>query len=84
VLEVEQRSCERKGEIMKGYYDKPCPCGSGELRYPLKDGAGLFLTYVCDRCEESARKRYNPDIWNNPHYCATGDEEALEIDYDRP
>lgn len=66
---------------MKGHYDKPCRCGSGELRYPLNDGAGLFLTYVCAKCEDKVKASYNPAIWSNPHYCASGDEDALEIDY---
>lgn len=67
---------------MKGYHDKPCLCGSGELRYPLNDGAGIFLTYACVKCEKEKLSRYNPAIFENPHYCASGKEEDLEIDYD--
>jgi hypothetical protein len=39
-----------------------CDCGSNEFRYPLKDGYGIFLCYVCDKCVGEKRKRYRPDI----------------------
>jgi len=54
---------------------KTCTCGSGEPRYALTDAAGIFCTYVCDKCEDAARKRYNPAIFE-PHgvYACTGEE----------
>lgn len=39
-----------------------CTCGSGEYRYPLYDGHGIFLTYACDQCEEEKLKEFRPDI----------------------
>lgn len=67
---------------MKGYYDKPCNCGSGQLRYPLTDAAGIFCAYVCDKCETQVMKRYRPEIFSGSHpYASSGREEDLEIDY---
>lgn len=40
-----------------------CPCGSGEPRYPLKDGYGIFMTYACDRCVKEKRAQFRPDIF---------------------
>ncbi len=42
--------------------DDLCRCGSGEPHYPLKDGYGFFLTYVCDKCVGARRKEFRPDI----------------------
>lgn len=39
-----------------------CRCGSNEYRYPLKDGYGFFLTYVCDKCVGERRKEFRADI----------------------
>ena len=39
-----------------------CDCNSGQFRFPLKDGYGIFLTYVCDKCIDKKLKRYRPDI----------------------
>lgn len=39
-----------------------CDCGSSEYRRPLKDGYGIFLCYVCNKCEENKLKRYREDI----------------------
>lgn len=40
-----------------------CFCGSGEPRYELKDGHGIFLTYVCDRCRKARLHEFRPDIF---------------------
>jgi hypothetical protein len=48
---------------MKGYYDKPCQCGSGKLRFPLHDARGIFCGYVCDKCEATVKARYRPEIF---------------------
>ena len=39
-----------------------CACGSGDDRYPLYDGYGIFLTYACDSCEKKKRSTYRDDI----------------------
>jgi hypothetical protein len=40
-----------------------CFCGSGEPKYPLKDGYGIFLTYVCDKCVKQKRSEFRVDIF---------------------
>lgn len=42
---------------------RACMCGSKEPRYPLKDGYGIFLTYVCDHCVGERRKEFREDIF---------------------
>jgi hypothetical protein len=39
-----------------------CRCGSGEPCWPLRDGYGIFLTYVCDRCIKAKREEFRSDI----------------------
>jgi hypothetical protein len=41
---------------------KPCFCGSGLPRREKKDGYGIFLTFVCDKCEAEKMKEFRPDI----------------------
>lgn len=33
-----------------GSTPRECTCGSGEPCWPMRDGYGIFLTYVCDDC----------------------------------
>jgi hypothetical protein len=40
-----------------------CRCGSGECRYPLYDGHGIFLTYACSSYEGEKLKGFRPDIF---------------------
>ena len=44
---------------------RECRCGSGEYDRELKDGYGIFLTYVCDKCERTKLKKFRPDIMSN-------------------
>jgi hypothetical protein len=39
-----------------------CDCGSNKFRYPLRDGYGIFLCYVCDKCRKNKLRRYREDI----------------------
>jgi hypothetical protein len=39
-----------------------CSCGSGEERYPLYDGYGIFLCYACEKCEKEKLRGYRSDI----------------------
>lgn len=39
-----------------------CNCGSGKYRYPLYDGYGIFLCYVCEKCEKQKLKEFRSDI----------------------
>lgn len=41
---------------------KECNCGSGEERFELRDGYGIFLTFACMVCEDEKLKKYRPDI----------------------
>ena len=52
-----------------------CACGSGEQRYPLKDGYGFFLTYVCDSCVKRRRQEFRGNIFEQ--YDA---DEPIEAD----
>lgn len=42
---------------------RDCNCGSGEPRYPLRDGYGIFMTYVCDKCVKDRRGEFRSDIF---------------------
>lgn len=39
-----------------------CNCGSKQPRYPIRDGYGIFLTYVCDHCVKEKRAEFREDI----------------------
>lgn len=54
---------------------KPCTCGSGLTRREKKDGYGIFLTFVCDRCEAQKMAGFRPDI--NERYDT---DEPIEAD----
>jgi hypothetical protein len=57
---------------------KLCPCGSGLPRRELVDAAGIFCTFVCDKCEVEKRKHFNPSIFDTTsRYAVTGEEEDL-------
>lgn len=52
-----------------------CMCGSGEPRYPLKDGYGIFMTYVCDHCVKEKREEFRPDI-----FCQYDTDEPIDAE----
>jgi hypothetical protein len=57
---------------------RTCPCGSGEYRRELKDAAGIFCTFVCDKCEKAKRAKFNPAIFEGRSaYARTGNEEDI-------
>ena len=41
-----------------------CRCGSEEQKYELTDCHGIFLTYVCSKCEQKEREKYNPWVFD--------------------
>jgi CDGSH-type Zn-finger protein len=51
-----------------------CPCGSGEHKYPVCDGYGIFMHYACSKCENTKNKKYRSDIFE--HYQADEPIEA--------
>ena len=58
---------------------KPCSCGSGQERRELIDAAGLFCTFVCDRCEQEKRSKFNPRIFNEWY-----DPDQSDVNYPEP
>lgn len=55
---------------------KTVTCGD---RRPLYDAAGTFCCYVCDKCERTKRRGYNPRIFDSgSRYAATGEESDIE------
>jgi hypothetical protein len=58
---------------------KRCNCGSGLYRRELVDARGIFCTFVCDKCEESKRAKFRPDIFTDSQYWT--DEPVEEEDY---
>lgn len=53
-----------------------CSCGSGEERYELLDGFGIFVSYVCSECEDKVKSKYRPEIFEGAYQC----EEPIEPD----
>lgn len=45
-----------------------CMCGSGLERFALHDARGIFVSFVCDRCEATIKKCYRPEIFDDPGY----------------
>ncbi len=63
-------------------YAQPCTCGSKLPRFSLYDNANIFLRYVCDKCVAEKKAGYNPNIFVNGPYAASGSESDLEaMDY---
>ena len=61
----------------------PCNCGSGRERYALVDAAGIFCTYVCERCEAEKRSHYNTSIFaGGTRYAMTAEEEDIGYEQD--
>jgi len=44
---------------------RQCPCGSGLPREEIKDGHGIFLTFVCDKCRDETLSQYRSDIFES-------------------
>lgn len=57
---------------------KPCNCGSGKPRYELRDAAGIFCCFYCDKCEAQKRAQFNPAIFDSRSaYAVTGEEADI-------
>jgi len=52
-------------------------CDHPKGRRPLYDARGIFCAYVCDDCERDVRRKFRPDIFENPSYWA---DEPIEGD----
>lgn len=55
-----------------------CPCGSGEFPEAVHDARGIFVAYVCNRCEKERLKGYRDDIFADPGYWH---DEPIDNDY---
>ena len=53
-----------------------CPCGSGEPCWELRDGYGIFMTYVCDHCHSEKLSHFRDDIFTQYET-----DEQIEEDY---
>jgi hypothetical protein len=58
---------------------RTCPCGSGEPRSEVHDARGIFVTFVCNACEQRKLRTYRPEIFTDPNYAADdlGDDTEL-------
>jgi hypothetical protein len=52
-----------------------CTCGSGLPRREIKDGCGIFMYFVCDKCEKERVAKFWPNIFGL--YDADEDIEEL-------
>jgi len=52
-----------------------CPCGSGLVRREVYDARGIFVTFVCVKCEQRKLRGYRTDIFTDPNYPANEDIE---------
>lgn len=48
--------------------EKLCICGSGKPRRASFDARNIFLTHVCDKCEDQKLKQFRPDVLTNSNY----------------
>jgi hypothetical protein len=55
---------------------------SGQLRYPLYDARGIFVSYVCKVCVAKVKAGYRPDIFDDANYDADEQIEPDDDDYD--
>ena len=68
-----------------GLYDrKPCPCGSGKMRFPQLDARGIFLCFTCHDCHTKKMKTYRPNVLTDPNYWADEQIEPDEDDWHHP
>jgi hypothetical protein len=45
-----------------------CSCGSGKEREELNDARGIFVAYVCSKCEKKVKAKYRPEIFTGAYY----------------
>jgi len=53
---------------MTQYSYKPCDCGSGVTWRPVEDARGIFVAYVCSKCEKEKLGGYRKEIFYDPSY----------------
>ncbi len=50
------------------YRERKCNCGSGLIRREVVDARGIFVAFVCDKCEREKLKGYRRDIFTDSNY----------------
>lgn len=65
---------------MARYNYRPCNCGSGEIWQPVEDARGIFVAYVCSKCEEKKLKGYRKEIFEDSNYEASEPIEPEDDD----
>ena len=53
-----------------GYFSpiRMCNCGSNNVSYELCDARGIYITRVCETCEDSVRAHYRDEIFTDAGY----------------
>ena len=46
-------------------------CEHPDGKYPIYDARGIFVTYVCAKCEKEKLSHYRPEIFTNSNYETT-------------
>src|SRR5262245_25671440 len=49
----------------------PCSCGSRMPQRMVNDARGIFLCYVCVKCEKRRLGVYRPEVFYDPNYPTT-------------
>ena len=45
-----------------------CHCGSGLTSTELYDARGIYVSRVCEECEEKVKAQFRPEIFTNSLY----------------
>lgn len=57
---------------------RQCICGSGKASWELIDARGIYVSRVCDDCEEEKKSRYRPEIFTDMGYWTDEPVEEYE------
>ena len=57
---------------------KLCRCDSGLEQEARFDACGIFLTFVCEKCEKEKLSHYRPDVLTDANYWH---DEPIDEDY---
>lgn len=57
---------------------RPCICGSGKSSWELYDARGIYVSRICEDCEEKVRSKFRPDIFTDSEYWH---DEPIEEEY---
>jgi hypothetical protein len=54
---------------------RKCNCGSGKIGEAINDARGIFLDYMCSKCQKQKLAKYRKEVLVNPNYEA---DEPIE------